>query len=383
MGLGALSQATPAGHRVASCQAWTVVDGRGPAQPVSSAGWVSERGRSSPRLRARVTWSALRLRRGHVPGPGRVAPAGRFGAGGFEEQIGDAGAAPSRPQGPVPSEVPLEVPDTEQLCLHLRGLGAARGGPLTCRSWSRAGTGARPVRWQRREGQRAFPSRNLVPACRRGEPRGARPGLPPFPRPTPVPVRTDHSRSIHPSVDGHCCGEQAAMNVGGQMAARGPVFSALGLSPDVEAGPRGTCVSGVSRGMTASLLGAWVTLRVRGPCSVLTSAHAEYLGGCLLIGMRGGRGACPALLTRTHDSEAELGRQGGRCPVGAAPKAQRPSEGEQSAGCSALRPHCLPDQVHPLPRAAGPALLLGQTRRWSRLRPPATVRCVTSKHQIQ
>lgn len=59
-------------------------------------------------------------------------------------------------------------------------------------------------------------------------------------------------------------------------------------------------------------LRAWVTLCARGPCSVLTSAHAEYLGGCLLIGTRGGRGACPALLTRTHDSEAELGRQGAR-----------------------------------------------------------------------
>nr|KAF6314736.1 hypothetical protein mMyoMyo1_008539 [Myotis myotis] len=70
-----------------------------------------------------------------------------------------------------------------------------------------------------------------------------------------------------------------------------------------------------------------------------------------------GRGACPTLLTRTRDSEAELGRQGGRCPVGAAPKAQRPPQGEQSAGCSAPRPRRLPDQVHPLPRAAGPALL--------------------------
>lgn len=37
-------------------------------------------------------------------------------------------------------------PDTEQLCLHLRGLGAARGGPLTFRSWLLTGTGACPMR---------------------------------------------------------------------------------------------------------------------------------------------------------------------------------------------------------------------------------------------
>lgn len=35
-------------------------------------------------------------------------------------------------------------------------------------------------------------------------------------------------------------------------------------------------------------LGAWVTLRARGPGSLLTSGHGWYLGGCLLTGTRGG-----------------------------------------------------------------------------------------------
>lgn len=145
-GLGFGAWSTQPGHpcRVAACQAWTVVDGRGLAQPVSSAGWVSERGRSSPRLRARVTWSALRLRSGACPGSWAGGTCWLLRGGGFEEQIGDAGVAPSRPQCHQRSR--SRCPDTEQLCLHLRGLGAARGGPLTCSSWSPAGPGVRPVR---------------------------------------------------------------------------------------------------------------------------------------------------------------------------------------------------------------------------------------------